>query len=412
MLLATVSGFAQLQWRPLASAPENTNGTRFDDVFFLNEQVGWAANGYGATVHKTTDGGQTWEQQVSFAGQYYLRNIEFLNEDVGFLGTLNNKFFKTVDGGANWSEVTNFPTIPAAICGLDCVGTTTVYGCGAYFTPAYVIKSVDSGQTWQYIDMSAYATALVEILFLDENLGYAAGANENGGVILKTTDGGTTWTQLYQSAQAGEYVWKLQVLESNRNVIFGSVESVAPLLGKLVRSTDNGVTWTSKEVPDSDIQAVGFVTENHGWMGGHLSGFLETNDAGETWTDTEIGSNLNRIFFINDHFAYASGSTIYKFNDTSLGNATFVEKAREPLKVVVNPNPVKDKLNVTIEFLGTDHLIIELYDIQGKRIKVLQKDNISGASKKTYTFDFPYAKGVYSLNFHTNTGRQSVKFIK
>jgi hypothetical protein len=48
----------------------------------------------------------------------------------------------------------HLPTNPEAICGLDAVGESTVYGCGAYFTPAYIIKSTDSGDNWHYIDMS------------------------------------------------------------------------------------------------------------------------------------------------------------------------------------------------------------------------------------------------------------------
>ena len=76
---------------------------------------------------------------------------------------------------------------------MDAVGTSTVYGCGAYFSPSYMIKTTDSGATWEYKDMSAYATALVEIQFLDENVGYASGATSTGGVIIKTIDGGATW---------------------------------------------------------------------------------------------------------------------------------------------------------------------------------------------------------------------------
>jgi photosystem II stability/assembly factor-like uncharacterized protein len=421
ILLFSIGINAQLQWRPLPSAVTNIDNQRFDDVFFINDNVGWAANGAYAAVYKTTDGGATWATEIteqSLGGNYYFRNIEFLNENIGFLGTLEGVFFKTIDGGDHWNPVTNLPTNPPAICGLDAVGTSTVYGCGAYFSPAYIIKSTDSGATWQYINMSAYANALVEVLFVDENIGYASGKNSTGGVILKTTDGGATWTQIYNTNIVGEYVWKLQILPSNPNVIFGSVEANAPHLGRILKSTDNGVTWITKDVPYISVQAVGFMSETHGWTGGYTSTtasnfpILETNDGGDTWTDIGAGSNLNRIFIINDHLAYASGATIYKYSDTNLSNPNFIEKNRVALNATVTPNPVKDKLNLTIEFPESDHIIIELYDAVGHYIKELKLDAIDGPMTKNYTFDFPYPAGTYLLNLHNNTGRQSIKFLK
>lgn len=404
---------AQLTWAPLPNVAVNTNGQRFDDVFFLNENVGWAANGYYAAVYKTTDGGSNWTLQTNntlLGSNHYFRNIEFLDENVGFLGTLNGKFYRTTDGGTTWNLVTINPN-PLAICGLDCVGTSTVYGCGAYFSPAYIIKSTDSGVTWQYIDMSAYAEALVEILFLDENTGFAAGNNSTGAVILKTTDGGQTWTTLFNDTIAGEYVWKLQVLQGNSNVLFGAIEAVAPNNGKLIKTIDGGQTWITKVAPEPEIQAVGFVDENHGWMGGHATGFYETTNGGDTWTNTTVGSNLNRIFIMSPNLAYACGTTIYKMTP-NMSAPAFNEQARIPLQVKIAPHPIKDKLNIEIDYLGVDHLNLGLYDVQGKLVKTLKVDVIESAGKKNYSFDFPYAKGVYFLNLHTNTGRQSIKIIK
>ena len=421
ILLISVAVQAQLQWRPLAASITNIDNQRFDDVFFINDNIGWAANGAYAAVYKTIDGGATWTTQVteqSLGGNYYFRNIEFLDENIGFLGTLNNLFLKTNDGGNNWTPVTNLPNNPAAICGLDVVGSSTIFGCGAYFSPAFIIKSTDSGATWTSTDMSAYATALVEIQFLDENIGYAAGADNTGGIILKTTDGGGTWTSIYSSNVPGEYVWKLQILDSNSNVVFGSVEANAPNNGRMIRSLDAGLTWISKEVPYTSVQAVGFLTETHGWMGGYTSTlgtnfpFMETQDGGDTWVDAGVGGNLNRIFFLSNNLAYAAGATIYKFSESSLSNASFTESTRVPLNVKILPNPIKDKLNVSIEFTSNDHIVLEIYDATGKFIKSLKVDTIEKAGTKNYTFDFPYASGAYLLNLHNDTGRQSVKFVK
>jgi photosystem II stability/assembly factor-like uncharacterized protein len=76
-LILLISGAlqAQLQWRPLASAINNIDNQRFDDVFFIDDNIGWAANGAYAAVYKTTDGGANWTTQVteqSLNGNYYL----------------------------------------------------------------------------------------------------------------------------------------------------------------------------------------------------------------------------------------------------------------------------------------------------------------------------------------------------
>lgn len=382
---------------------------RYDDVFFLNENLGWAVDGYGAKVYKTINGGTLWTLQFE-DNQNYFRNIEFLNADIGFLGTLNGDFYKTINGGTTWSSVV-LPESPPAICGLDTVGTSTIYGCGSYYGPAYLIKSTNSGASWTYTDMSIYAEALVEVLFLNETVGFASGRNEQGGVILKTIDGGITWTNILNTSIAGEYVWKLQQLASNPSVMFGSVSSVSPFQGKLIKSVDNGVNWTSKNVPDTNVQAVGFITENHGWMGGHGSGFLETFDSGTTWNVTNFGNRLNRIIFVNNATAYTCGERIYKLS-SSLNTTSFSEQVYKPLEVSVNPNPIIDKLNIEIEFLGADNLLLELYSMEGKLLQKMITDRTKIAIKKNYSFDFQYPKGTYILNFHTNADRQSIKIIK
>ncbi len=413
-LFLLISNFLFSQtWQPLTSILVNGNNQRFDDVFFLNENLGWAANGYYSAVYKTIDGGANWSLQTTGAllgSPHYFRNIEFLDENIGFLGTLNQKFYKTIDGGTTWTLVTNITPNPQAICGLDCVGTSTVYGCGAYFTPAHIIKSTDSGNTWQFIDMSAYADALVDINFINENVGFVSGGNATGGVILKTTDGGVTWTQLLNTGTNGDYVWKLQFLNSNNNVLFGSIESAPPNIGRLAKSIDGGQNWTLHTAPENMIQAVGFLDENHGWMGGHTTGFYETFNGGASWTNTGIGSNLNRIFFVGN-IAYASGTTIYKMSSL-LSNSDFVEQNRIDLNIKVSPNPVADKLNIEIDFLAEDHILIDLYDNAGKLVKRLIKDDINSIGIKKYSFDFPYSSGTYFIDFHTNTGRQSSKIIK
>lgn len=415
-LLLSISLSSQSTWQPAPNIISNPNGQRFDDVFFLNENLGWAANGYYAAIYKTTDGGLNWSEQLNendISGGYYFRNIEFLNENIGFIGTLNGTLFKTIDGGINWTEVTNITPNPNAICGLNAVGTSTIYGCGAYFNPAHIIKSTDSGDTWTFIDMSSYATALVEVLFLDENIGFAAGRNFNGGLVLKTTDGGLSWTEIYNTNISGEYVWKLQTLEGNDNIMFGAVSSVGSNNGKLIKSIDGGVNWLDYESVETDIQAVGFITENHGWMGGHTTGFYETLDGGMTWNNLNVGNNLNRIYIINSSTAYAAGTTIYKYTEDTLSTKDFAQQSNQHLDINILRNPIETNLEFTINFESDDNILIELYDINGQFITQLSRDIILESQLKTYSFNISnLASGNYFIDFHNNSGRSSLKFIK
>ena len=415
-LLFCIGANAQPSWQTFTNISSNINNQRFDDVYFIDENIGWAANGRYAAVYKTIDGGNTWSEQLNettLGGDYYFRNIEFLNENIGFLGTLNGAFFKTNDGGTNWTEVTNISTNPPAICGLNTVGSSTIYGCGAYFTPAFIIKSTDSGDTWQYIDMSSYANALVEIYFLTEDIGFVSGRSNSGATILKTTNGGASWTEIYNSNIVGEYLWKMQILESNTNVLFGSIAAVSPNPGKLVKSIDGGLTWSHYDAPETQIQAVGFINENQGWMGGHTTGFYETLNGGESWTNLNIGNNLNRIFIVNSTLAYASGTSIYKFTEHSLSTRRIDETGRTSLKIKLKNNPIESTLEFDIEFDSDDNLLIELYDLNAKFIRQLARDHIEHKTTKKYKFnieDLP--SGIYLINLHNNTGRESIKFLK
>jgi photosystem II stability/assembly factor-like uncharacterized protein len=390
-------------WIELPNSP--VDGTRFDDICFLNEDLGWAANGGGGSVWKTTDGGLNWQLQFEDSG--YFRNIEFLNENVGFLGTLNNKFYTTTNGGDDWELVPLDPNVPA-ICGMDAVGESTIFGVGAYFSPAYLIKSTDGGQTFTYKDMSEYTDGLVEILMMDEFHGYTSGRGYDGGVILETFDGGDTWTEIFNTGFAGEYVWKLQVRDEVK--IFASVEST--MQGKLVKSFDGGNTWETKSFPDNSVQAVGFISDTRGWMGGHNTGFYETNDGGDTWESLNLGASLNRFVFLSDNLIYCAGTKIYKY-DMRLGVSEFLNSAApDDLKVTIAPMPVQDQLNVLIEFEHIDNVLIELYDAQGKFIKRLIRDRVNVAQQKEYSFDFPYATGTYILDIHTNYGKRQKTLIK
>ena len=254
-------------------ATTSTLISRYDDISFISPDTGWAAGGSNGFISHTTNGGATWLIQKNLPGSYpsggYVRSIEFADKNIGFAGGLEfsgqNVFFKTTDGGVNWTDISSVITgTNRGICGICCVNTNVTYAVGVFSTPAYVLKTTNGGLTWTQINMSAYAGSLVDVQFIDANNGYVTGQsniNSEGALILKTTDGGVTWTKVFTSNISGEYVWKIQNL--NGTNWYASIEAaVLPLAttnNVFLKSVDGGNTWVSKPVGIGHyFQGVGF----------------------------------------------------------------------------------------------------------------------------------------------------------
>ena len=64
--------------------------------------------------------------------------------------------------------------------------------------------------------------------------------------------------------------------------------------------------------------------------------------------------------------------------------------------------------------IQSDNLLIELYDSNSRFIKQLSREIIKASStEKHYKFQVTdLATGIYFLDFHNNSGRQTIKFIK
>ncbi len=95
LLYHTVDG--GLNWRPVFGSRSSTL-IGVLSISFFEDGVGWAG---GGVIMKTTNGGQSWETQLDPA---IVREFFFLDEQCGF-AVGGASVVKTVDGGANWIDV-------------------------------------------------------------------------------------------------------------------------------------------------------------------------------------------------------------------------------------------------------------------------------------------------------------------
>lgn len=402
--------FAQGTWTTLNIPPSG----RHDDVFFINDTVGWAAGGPAGTIRRTGDGGATWTLQFT-AGQY-LRSIEFIDAQHGYCGSLSGSLFRTVDGGATWTDVA--PLIspqPPGICGLSAPTPTTIYGVGLWASPAYVVKSGDGGLSWTSIDMSAHATALVDVHFTSADTGFVTGTAApagNGGVILYTTDGGLTWQPKHLTGVTSDIVWKIQRLDADH--WYASVYS-EPVNDdtRLLRSTDGGQTWSTIVAANSYtyVEVVGFVDTLRGWVGGGNL-LYGTTDGGLTWALENVGNNYNRFFRLSGSLAYMSGTQVYRYTADLSTEAGAAGEAPEYHALSATPALTEGPLNIALRLDRSTIADLSVLRADGVPVRRLLFSR-SAHGEHRFNVDLSTeAPGAYTVVLKTNEGLHYVKVVR
>lgn len=401
----------------------NTLSWRFEDLQFVDPDIGWVVDG-GGQILKTTNGGITWTQQY-YNSNHYFRSVEFFDENIGFAGTLANgnpnaTILKTTNGGETWTDISSsLPVNIPGICGMHMVNENTIFITGVFYGQAYIMKSTDQGDSWSYTNMGNLCNALVDIYFKDENIGFATGQSAQGtglrSIIVRTTDGGQTWSQVSIGGNNNERIWKIQ--ELNDSVMYASVESFTPS-PEYYKSTDGGLTWQIKSVTSAGvsgtIQGVGFLNENIGWVGGFNTFFYETTDQGENWElKPTIGSSFNRFQRVNDTLIYTSGTNVYKYVNPDLLSVEEFEitKPKGHKIKVQHSNVIQNEAILELELINNTYCELSIYNTIGQRVTTIDQ-----GMRNSGSYEIPFnvnklEKGQYFVVLYTYHGYESIKIL-
>jgi photosystem II stability/assembly factor-like uncharacterized protein len=425
LLLVTVNSFAQNGWS-ITAAPAFRS--RVDDVFMVNTKTGYAVSGDGRIV-KTTNGGNNWLELLRDSS-IYCRSVEFVNEQKGFVGGFLSGYpgakpilRRTDDGGQTWTNLTSLlhPRARKGICGMSAPDTNTIYGCGNWFEDSsYIIKSTDGGNTWQFIDMSDYASSLIDIHFISKDTGFATGSSLlplKTAIILYTTNGGQSWTVPFRNNIGSEYCWKIQQL--NPRIFFASIEDNGPVNGsRILKSMDGGKTWLLRNVSNvnENIEGIGFIDSLKGWTGGYGNTYTST-DGGLNWTIASgICPSMNRVFKVNDTLLFASGREIWKYRR----NVDEVPPPPPPPPppgaeinafIKVFPNPANKTVTVNFALYKPSRVLVILLDEGGRQLKTLINADKDRGDYRIPLDTHVLPAGVYYLVLRTHEEKLTTKLV-
>ncbi len=221
------------------ACPWQTNIYAFD-ISKSNPSILYAAPETGG-VFKTTDKGLNWtvcgSSSFNFGGTAGAIEIHPTDPNTVYVA-VNSFLWKTTDGGNNWVDLTNCTASGVndiAISPAD-PNIVMVAADNGFF------RSTNTGGTWTQI----YTTPCSDIEFNPTDATHVFILKSNGtyGEFLKSTDSGVSFTVKstgFTTLTSG----RLAVTAADGNRIYALFTTTGTKLPKLLKSTDEGETWTN-----------------------------------------------------------------------------------------------------------------------------------------------------------------------
>jgi photosystem II stability/assembly factor-like uncharacterized protein len=266
--------------------------------------------GEAGSIATTTDLGITWNRLSVMETANEIRNIQFINENVGYAvggsistASLAGDILKTSNGGATWNKLAFDPMyrIKALYFFNENLGFVASRG------PNGLYKTTNGGVTFDSINtgIGLAANNWSIIAFANANVGYMVGDAGNYG---KTTDGGTTWTQILPGLHHGtSIIYDMAVIDANTVVTLGAS-------GKVFKTTDGGTTFIDQSTlgTTSAMYGIHFLNADVGMLVGSSGRAYKTTNGGAVWNQLTTGAGTTTLYgisVVNENIAWFSGSS-------------------------------------------------------------------------------------------------------
>lgn len=244
-----------------------------------------------------------------------LRGISAVSDRVVWASGSDGTVIRTGDGGRSWQVLAIPGSSTLDFRDIDAVNARTAYvlsiGPGE---ASRIYKTTDAGARWTLQFRNDNPKAFFDAMaFRDEREGFALSDSVDGRlVLLRTRDGGAHWTLVTEGvppALAGEGAYAASgtnIAIRGRSIWLGTSAS------RVIRSNDDGRTWTASATPlpasaSAGIFSIAFRDALHGLVVGGdyrqeraaIDNVAITGDAGASWSIVAgVGGFRSAVAFV------------------------------------------------------------------------------------------------------------------
>jgi len=345
----------------------------FYTIIFSDKNTGYAAGeslfNYYSFFCKTTNSGVNWDRLIlNLYFDTYIYDIDFIDNNTGFICGHTNFIYKTTNGGTNW-VYSIAPSIGTQTYNcIQFLNEQTGYLAGRY---GMISKTTDGGLNWFALDTTY--TGFASMHFKNIDTGFLG--NTYGG-IYKTTNGGNNWEYRFVTDTLGSIYVINEIKFANNSTgyaVGGNVQH-----GAIFKTTNNGVDWINNSIlPNNPLYSLCVINDKILFCGGDLKIILKSTDGGLTWSNQQIISNLlniHSIFFLNQDTGFCVNSNY--IHKTSNGGSVFINNNNkiypDQFELKQNyPNPFNSITNIKFQMAYTGNVKIKVFDVSGKEVAII-----------------------------------------
>jgi len=207
-----------------------------NDIYAIHQWQSEVACGDHGKIIISNNNGDSWSETAS-GDTNSLRQIIFIDSNIGFIVGSNSTLLKTTDRGNTWNHLyLGFGTFQFTSIAARSESIITLVGANGM-----IMNTCDGGNSWYTPNGPVYQVGLNSIVYFEPSFGIITG---DQGVILRTTDGGSNWdpVQVTSSSPAALNLKSVSFSPVNMAIV-GMFGIIVGDSGVTYCSTDFGATW-------------------------------------------------------------------------------------------------------------------------------------------------------------------------